>query len=422
MPAPDTSILIIGAGIVGLGTALALTARGERSVTVIDKERELAQHQTGRNSGVIHAGLYYRPGSLKATLCREGRDRLEAFCTAHAVPFERCGKLVVATDEAELPRLDQLAGRGRANGLAGIEVLGPQEMQRVEPFVRGVRALFVPQTGIVDYAEVCRTYARVFRERGGRLILGAAFTAARRDAPALSHRTRGGAVSDHPVHLAPRWIIRTDSRSVPEIVADAVINCAGLHADRIARALGARPSLRIVPFRGEYHELAPYACRLVRNLIYPVPDPRFPFLGVHFTRMIRGGVEAGPNAVPALRREGYTWRDISLRDCAETLGYVGFRRLARRHWRMGAGEIHRSLSRRAFHRALARFIPDLACADLRPARAGVRAQALAPDGSLIDDFAIESLDGAIHVLNAPSPAATASLAIGERIADLVRPV
>lgn len=361
-------IAIVGGGIVGLATAWAL--RDLRPV-VFEKERSVGRHQTGHNSGVIHSGIYYKPGSYKAKLCVDGADRMRRFCREHSIPHEICGKVIVATDPSELPRLEELHRRGTANGVA-VERISPERLKEIEPHARGIAALHVPGTGIVDYVAVARTLASAVEVRTG---------------------------------------IRVESTS--QLRAKLVINCAGLHSDRLARS-----RTKIVPFRGEYYEL--HRTSLVKGLIYPVPDPAFPFLGVHFTRMVGGGVEAGPNAVLAFRREGYRWGDFSLRDTLETLGYRGFRRLARKHWRMGLMEIWRSWSKPAFVRALQRLVPEVRSEDLVPAGAGVRAQALDPEGSLVEDFRIEERPGEIHVLNAPSPAATASLAIGEHIARIAR--
>ena len=388
-------VVIIGGGIVGLATALRLTERGVRSIAVLEAEDRLAAHQTGHNSGVIHSGLYYKPGSLKARLCVEGREAMYRFCDEHGVRHERCGKLVVATDAAELAPLAELERRGAANGLAGLRRLSPEEVREREPHVACVAALLVPDTGIVDYTEVCEAYARLIRAAGGRVETGVPVRSARRSGREIVVRTIHGT--------------RT---------CRVLVNCAGLHSDRVARACGVEPGVRIVPFRGEYATLDPARLHLVRHLIYPVPDPRFPFLGVHFTRMVSGGVEAGPNAVLALARHGYTATRFSPRDVAEWLAFPGFWRMGARYWRMGLGEMRRAGSRRAFVGALRRLVPELRDDDIRPAEAGVRAQAVDRAGALVDDFRIERAPGMVHVLNAPSPAATASLAIGREIADL----
>lgn len=392
--AEQVDIAIIGGGIVGLAAALALSGRGRFSLVLLEAEAELAAHQTGHNSGVIHSGLYYRPGSLKAQNCTRGREALYRFCETHHIPHERCGKVVVATRPEELPILDSLAERGRANGLK-LRRLSAAELREHEPHAAGIAGLWVPETGIVDYRAVAQVYAGQIEARGGQIRRRSRVTALRREGGRLRLVSASG-----------------------ELSARLLINCAGLQADRVARLCGSDPGLRIVPFRGEYYELIPEKRHLVRHLIYPVPDPQFPFLGVHFTRMIGGGVEAGPNAVLAFRREGYRRSSFSLRDAREILGYPGFRILARRHWRMGLGEFYRSFSKPAFVRALQRLLPALQISDLRRGGAGVRAQALFPDGRLADDFHIVEAPGMIQVLNAPSPAATASLSIGETIAEL----
>ncbi|HEY3818294.1 MAG TPA: L-2-hydroxyglutarate oxidase [Polyangiaceae bacterium] len=387
-------IVVLGGGIVGLATALALLARRPgASLLVLEKEAALAAHQTGRNSGVLHAGLYYKPGSLKATMCARGRAMLERFCEEHGVPFERCGKVVVATRDEERPRLDELERRGRANGLAGVRRLSPDELRDHEPHAAGVAALFVPETGIVDYAEVARAYAAEVRRRGGEVRTGAR---------AIGIWRRG-----------ERVVVAT---TAGDVEAKVLVACAGLESDRIARMAGLHVDVAIVPFRGEYWMLAPERAGLVKSLVYPVPDPSFPFLGVHFTRRIHGGVEAGPNAVLALAREGYQRASFDLRDAWGVASWPGFWRMARTHWRAGLAEQARSLSRAAFARACAALVPEVKAADLVPGGAGVRAQAVRRDGALVDDFALAEAERMIHVLNAPSPAATASLAIGEEIA------
>ena len=390
-------VAIAGGGIVGLATALKLLERAPGlSVVVLEKEKEVAAHQTGHNSGVIHSGLYYKPGSEKAKTCVEGRCLLVAFCQRHGVPHEICGKLVVATKESELPALAELERRAGENGLSGLRTLAPAEFRKIEPHAAGLRALYVPATGIVDYRAVSAKFAEVIAAAGGRVRTGTRVTA-------LSS-------SESEVRIVAGG---------EEIEAGLAVNCGGLQSDRLARLDGAEPGLRIVPFRGDYHRLVPDRAGLVKNLIYPVADPRFPFLGVHFTRMIGGGAEAGPNAVPALAREGYTRTSFDLRDAWETFTYPGFWRLALRHMGMGLGEIHRAFSKRAFVKALQRLMPDLRAEDLETGGSGVRAQALRPDGRLEDDFRIAMHGRVLHVLNAPSPAATASLAIGERIAARV---
>ena len=387
-------VVVIGGGIVGLATAMALTRRHRLSLLVVEAEERLARHQTGNNSGVIHAGLYYKPGSLKARLCAEGRRALYDFCRERAIPHERCGKVVVATNNQELPALDELERRGRANGLAGIRRLTADQIREFEPNIRGGAGLYVDETGIVDYVAVANAYADVVRQNGGEV---------RTDARVV-------AVMPRPDGL----VLET---TLGPVECDGLVNCGGLHSDRIARMCGIDPGVQIVPFRGEYYQLHPDRAHLVRNLVYPVPDARFPFLGVHFTRMIGGGVEAGPNAVLALKRTGYTRTSFSLRDSWETARFGGFWRMARRYWKTGMGEVHRSFSKRAFLKALQRLLPELTLADLQPGGAGVRAQAVERSGALVDDFRIVPAHRMVHVLNAPSPAATASIAIGQYIAD-----
>ncbi len=389
-------VSVIGGGIVGLATAKALVSAGRRSVVVLEAEDRLAAHQTGNNSGVIHSGLYYKPGSLKAQLCTQGREAMYRFCQEHGIKHERCGKVVVALGEAELPALDELIRRGSANGLAGLRRMSIEEIREREPHVAGIAGLYVAETGIVDFAQVAEAYAHVVRQEGGAVRTGWRVKA---------------------VRTMPDEMVLQTSRG--EVRCGMLVNCAGLQSDRIARMCGLHPEVQIVPFRGEYYSLAPAAHGLCRNLIYPVPDPAFPFLGVHFTRMIGGGVEAGPNAVLALAREAYSWRKISPGDLAEVLGFAGFWKMARRYWRVGAGEIRRSLSKRAFHKALQRLMPELKIEDLQPGGAGVRAQALERSGKLVDDFRIQLAPRMVHVLNSPSPACTASIAIGQHIARCV---
>ena len=389
-------VAIAGGGIVGLASALKILERAPRTrVCVLEKEPRLAAHQTGNNSGVIHSGLYYKPGSSKAKTCVEGARRMVEFCRAHGVPHEICGKVVIAVAENELPALAELLRRGTANGVPGIAEIGPERLRELEPHAVGIRALWVPGAGIVDYGAVARKYGELIGAAGGVIKLSAGVRAL---------RASGG-----------EMLLETAAETVR---ARRVINCGGLQSDRLARLGGARPDARIVPFRGEYYKLASAARHLVRNLIYPVPDPRFPFLGVHFTRTIDGGIEAGPNAVLALKREGYSRYSFSARDCFDTFTYGGFWRLAAQHWRTGCGELYRSFSKAAFVRALRRLLPEIRAEHLEDGGAGVRAQALLVDGSLVDDFRIVREGHAIHVLNAPSPAATASLAIGEEIAKM----
>jgi L-2-hydroxyglutarate oxidase len=397
-PDPGTrDVAVIGGGIVGLATALALVERPRARVTVLEAGDRIAAHQTGHNSGVIHSGLYYTPGSLKARLCAEGREAMFRFCAGHAVPHERCGKLVVAARADELPRLDELERRGKANGLTGMTRLDPAAIREREPHAEGIAGLLVPETGITDFAAVAAAMAARVRSAGGEILTGARVTRVARDGPALVLETARG-----------------------ELRARALVSCAGLQADRVARACGVAPGVAIVPFRGEYWEIVSERRHLVRHLIYPVPDPRFPFLGVHFTRLARGGIEAGPNAVLSLAREGYARASFSARDTLELLTAPGFRRMALRHWRTGLGETRRARSARALAAGLRALVPGIRAEDLRYRGAGVRAMALAPDGRLLDDFHIVDAERQIHVLNAPSPAATASLAIGREIAARAR--
>ncbi len=391
-------VAIVGGGILGLATARALTERFDGlAVGVVEKEQRPGLHQSGRNSGVIHSGLYYRPGSLKASLCVTGAERLVAFCDEHGVPYRRDGKVVVATEERELPALAELERRGTANGLRGLRRLDGEALAEVEPHARGVAALHVPSTGVVDFGDVVRALYGLLRAR--RVEVRTSFAVA--------------AVADAGSHLV---VLSTGGVSVE---AGLVVNCAGLYADRLARLMGAEPDVRIVPFRGEYYDVAGASAALVRTCIYPVPDPALPFLGVHLTRTAGGGVHAGPNAVLALAREGYGWGTIRPGELWDALSYRGFWALARRHWRAGAAELARSASKAHFVRSARRLVPGLDVADLRRGRSGVRAQAVGPDGALLDDFRIVTSPRAVHVLNAPSPAATSSLAIGDHIAGLV---
>ena len=395
-PAERADVAIIGAGIVGLATALRLLEdRPGLRVTVLEREDRVGAHQSGHNSGVVHAGLYYVPGSQKALLCREGKALLERYCEARGIPIAFPGKLVVALDDAELPRLAALMERGLANGVDGLEEVGPERIRELEPHAAGIRALWSPRTGIVDFARVTAAYADDVRERGGTIELGCPVSA-------IARRPDGLVLS------TPRG----------EVQARSVIACAGLWSDRVAALTGDRTpdSPRIVPFRGDYYTLTPDARHLVRGLLYPVPDPRFPFLGVHFTKRIDGEVWAGPNAVLAFARTGYRRRDVSPRDLAETLLHPGFLRLARRFWRTGAAEMWRDASKGAFTRELQRYVPEVRADQLQFGPSGVRAQALGRDGSLVDDFDLAGGDRVLHVRNAPSPAATSSLAIGGRLA------
>ncbi|KNB49285.1 L-2-hydroxyglutarate oxidase [Streptomyces caatingaensis] len=393
----DGDVLVIGGGIVGLSTAYALTraAPGTR-VVVLEKEPGPARHQTGRNSGVIHSGLYYRPGSLKARFAVQGAAEMVKFCTEHGLPHEVTGKLVVATDHAELPRLHALVQRGRENGIP-VRELGRAQIAEFEPEVRGIGAIHVGTTGVCDFGAVAACLARLAEDAGASVRYGAEVRVIGRRGAAVAVRTADGTV----------------------LRARALVNCAGLHSDRIARLAGDDPGMRIVPFRGEYYELAPAARALVRGLVYPVPDPAFPFLGVHLTRGVDGRVHLGPNAVPALAREGYAWRAVRPAELAGTAAYPGVWRLARRHWRYGADEVRRSLSKPAFTAAVRRLLPGVTADDLIPAPSGVRAQAVLRDGSLADDFLFAGSPRMVHVLNAPSPAATASLPIGREVARRV---
>jgi L-2-hydroxyglutarate oxidase LhgO len=383
-------IVVVGAGIVGLAVARRLAlSRPDARITVLDKEDRVGVHQTGHNSGVAHAGLYYRPGSLKARLCLRGRELLAQYCREHDLPYLECGKVVVARDATEAERLGDIERRARANGVPGLRRLDAGGLAGVEPHARGVAALHSPRTAIVDFAAVARAFADDVRAAGGQIRLGF-------DVSAISPgtvRTAGG----------------------DELGFDLLVVCAGLHADRVGRLAGDGPEPAIVPFRGEYYRLRPDRTDLVRGLIYPVPDPRYPFLGIHLTRTVHGEVEIGPNAVLALAREGYTRGTITPRDVRDTLRWPGFRRLARRHWRMGVRELHASLSRRAFVAAARGYLPELSVHDVEPAGAGVRAQAVDADGSIVDDFRIHRVGPVVVVRNAPSPAATSSLAIAEHI-------
>lgn len=391
---PRSDLLVIGGGIVGLATAHRYLERfPDATVTVLEKEAAVAQHQTGHNSGVLHSGIYYKPGSLKAINCREGKRAMEAFCEREGIPFDRCGKVIVAVDESDLPALAKIEERGHANGIE-CERIGVERLAELEPHVNGVAALHVPESGIVDYSVVSERLAQKITERGSQVVTGAKVTAIRQQAGEVIAET-----------------------SVGGFTASRLVNCAGLHSDRVAKLSGGQPDCRIVPFRGEYFKLKPSAKHLCRNLIYPTPDPAFPFLGVHFTRMIDGAVECGPNAVLALAREGYGKTTLNLSDLAESLSYGGFLKLATKHWRMGAGEMWRSLSKRAFVRALQRLVPEITADALEPAPAGVRAQAVLSDGSMVDDFLIEESQHVVNVLNAPSPAATASLNIGAHVVE-----
>ena len=389
-------VLVVGGGIVGLAIARRLQeASPARTVLVLEKERDIALHQTGRNSGVIHSGIYYAPGSLRARNCRRGVELLLRFCREQGIPFSLSGKVIVAAGEAERGRLDALLHRGEANGVPELRMLDRSELREIEPHAEGVAALHSPTSGVVRFAQVAAGLRRLFEAAGGRVETGARVVGFAESAGRLRVLTTTG-----------------------EFACRQLITCAGLHADRMARMAGDEPGLRILPFRGEYYRVRPERADLVRGLIYPTPDPRFPFLGVHLHRNLDGRVDAGPNAVLALAREGYRRRDLKVRDFLEMARYSGFRRLALREWRVGVDEVHRSLSKRAFTKRLQRLVPGLRASDLTPSPAGVRAIAVLPDGRIVDDFRILRRENRIHVLNAPSPAATASLAIAEQVAAL----
>ncbi|HET8602501.1 MAG TPA: L-2-hydroxyglutarate oxidase [Marmoricola sp.] len=394
MSRPDRTV-VVGAGLVGLATGRRLAQLGHE-VTVLEKETEVAHHQSGHNSGVVHSGIYYPPGSLKAVLCRRGVELLQAFCAEHGLAYREIGKVIVARDGSELDRLDDLEQRAKANGVPGVRRLTPGALHELEPHVRGVAALHSPTTAIVDYPAVARALAAEIEEAGGQVLLGEQVTAV--------DRAPGGAT------------VRT-GRGVDR--ATRVVLCGGLHSDTLARAAGDDASPAIVPFRGEYFRLVPECADLVRGLVYPVPDPAYPFLGVHFTPRVDGTVDIGPNAVLALAKEGYRRRDVDLAELTETLRWAGSRRLFRQHWRAGARELRGSLSARAFVSTAREYVPELRLADVVRAPAGVRAQAVDADGSLVDDFRISELGPVVAVRNAPSPAATSSLAIAEHIATVV---
>lgn len=389
-----TDVVIIGGGIVGLATAWQLGRRfPDARLVVLEKEADLGHHQTGHNSGVLHSGIYYKPGSLKAENCRQGKLAMEEFCRQHDVPYEICGKVIVAIDESELPALRNIYDRGQANGVR-CEMISRERLAELEPHAAGIAAIHVPETGIVNYRIVCARLADEIRAAGGTVLNNARVTGMRNEASGVAVLSTQG-----------------------DFLATQVVNCAGLQCDRVATLGGQRPAAKIVPFRGEYYELRPEVHHFCRNLIYPVPDPSFPFLGVHFTRMIDGSVECGPNAVLAFAREGYRRRDVNLRDLTESLSYPGFIKLAAKYWKTGLGEMWRSASKGAFVKALQRLLPEIRAEHLLPAPAGVRAQAVYADGQMVDDFLIVAGDRLVTVNNAPSPAATSSLNIGRMIVD-----
>ncbi len=390
----STDILIIGGGIVGLATAYNLMQRyPDKSITILEKENELAFHQSGRNSGVLHSGIYYKPGSLKAKNCRAGKALMETFCRKEGIDYNICGKVIVATNEDELPAMQGIYERGQANGV-NCEVIGRERLLELEPHVAGIKAIHVPEAGIVNYKQVCQRFAERVQEKGNRIVLGA---------EVVGIEERKGEVTA----VTPQT----------EYSAHYLINCAGIHSDRVTKMAGGQPPAQIVPFRGEYFELKPEAWHLCNGLIYPVPDPKFPFLGVHFTLMISGAVECGPNAVLAFAREGYRLWDVNGRDLWETLTYSGFRKLAGQYWKTGLGEMWRSASKRAFVKALQKLIPAIRAEHLEAAPAGIRAQALLPDGRMMDDFAFQESRRILNVVNAPSPAATASISVGQAIVE-----
>ena len=389
--------IIIGGGIVGTSTAFSLQQKNINNVLVIEAEDKLAAHQTGNNSGVIHSGVYYKPGSLKAKLCSEGRELLYSFCEKHNILHERCGKIITATKKEEIPVLDEIEKRGIANGLKGIKRLGKEEIQEYEPYASGEEGLLIRETGIVDFIGFTNKLGELIEQNGGEVLTSSKFLFVVSSSSGLVVETTKG-----------------------DFECKMLINCGGLQSDRIAKKCGLKPDVKIVPFRGEYYKLKKEKEYLVKNLIYPVPDPKFPFLGVHFTRMIKGGVEAGPNAVLAFKRNGYTYKDISVKDLTEMFFYPGFWKMSRRHYKMGINEFRRSLNKSLFVKALQKLVPSIEDQDIIPGGAGVRAQALDRNGKLVDDFRIIETEKQIHVLNAPSPAATASLAIGKYICITLR--
>jgi len=396
MPDSHHDVIIVGGGIVGLAVALEITRRFPRlRLLLLEKEDRVGRHQSGHNSGVIHSGIYYKPGSLKAKLCVAGAAAMVEFCREHGIPHSVCGKVIVATSQDELRPLEELRRRGEVNSVAGVQLIGPAELRDLEPKASGLAALVVPSTAVTDFAAVCDKYAELAVARGGSILTSAEVLNIKRGANEIVVETGRGVFS-----------------------AAYFINCAGLFSDRISRMAGDEPEVMIAPFRGEYYDLVPERSSLVRALIYPVPDPRFPFLGVHFTRRMSGRVDAGPNAVLAFRREGYRRTDFNLKDLASSLAFPGFWRMSAKYWRSGLDEVHRSFSKPTFVRALQRLVPAVRDEDLRPGGSGVRAQALNRDGTLVDDFKFVQSSKMLHVLNVPSPAATASLLIGRAIVDM----
>ena len=390
----QADVIIVGSGIVGLATAYQLIQRHDGiRIIMLEKEDAVGLHQSGHNSGVLHSGIYYKPGSLKASNCRIGKEAMEQFCREHGIAHDICGKVIVAIDPDELPILDGIYRRGQQNEVR-CEMIDQRQLREIEPHAAGIQAIHVPDAGICDYRQVCEKLKQILQEHAGQLVTGAELTAIRQRSDGVLAITSAGTFA-----------------------AQYLVNCTGLFSDRVAQMSGENPDCLIVPFRGEYYQLKPEAQHLCRNLIYPVPDPSFPFLGVHFTRMTDGAIECGPNAVLAFAREGYRKRDVNLRDLGEALSYRGFLRLASRHWQKGMGEMWRSFSKQAFVKALRRLMPEIRASHLRTARAGVRAQAIAPDGSMVDDFVVLSSERVVNVCNAPSPAATSSLRIGTVVAE-----
>ncbi len=387
--------IIIGGGIVGTATALSLQQKGFNSVLVIEAEEKLAAHQTGNNSGVIHSGVYYKPGSLKAKLCSEGRELLYRFCKEYNILHEKCGKIIVATEREEIPMLNDIASRGLANGLRNIKRISREEIKDYEPYAAGEEGLFIPETGIVDFIGVTNKFGELINQQGGEVLTSYKFL--------------------NVINSSNHLVVETTKK---DFECRLLINCGGLQSDRIAKMCGLNPDVQIIPFRGEYYKIRKEKEYLVNNLIYPVPDPKFPFLGVHFTRMVKGGIEAGPNAVLAFSRKGYTYNEISFTDIFEMITFPGFWKMAKQHYKMGIDEFRRSFNKSLFTKALQKLVPSIEEADIVPGGSGIRAQALDRNGKLIDDFRIIENEKQIHVLNAPSPAATASLSIGKYITEI----